>query len=60
MNEIIILNFLGHNENTYSNISKRGFLDSNLLEELVPNKENDDMEDMTKGEQTINELTSNE
>ena len=45
LNEIIILNFCGLNENTYSNISNRGKLDSEAMEELTPNVDNDDVDD---------------
>ena len=45
LNEIIILNFCGLNENTYSNISNRGKLDSEAMEELAPNVDNDDVDD---------------
>ena len=41
LNEIIIFNFFGLNENTYSNISDRGKLDCKVIEELVPNDETD-------------------
>ena len=60
LNEIIVLNFWGLNENTYENISKRGILESNLLGEISPNDEKDDNEDPTEGETTSNDQTNNE
>ena len=44
LNEIIILNFFGLNENTYTNISERGKLDSVILDELGPGVETEDNE----------------
>ena len=49
LNEIIILNFCGFNENTYTNISNRGVLESTLFGELGPNEDNDDLEEPTEG-----------
>ena len=50
LNEIIIFNFLGLNENTYKNIRERGEKDSG--QELSPNlnEDNDDDEDNNDGE----------
>ena len=45
LNEIIILNFFGLNENTYSNISARGRIDSINNQGLTHNGTNDDDED---------------
>ena len=60
LNEIIVLNFWGLNENTYENISKRGILESKLLGEIGPNYENDDNEEQTEGETTSNDQTNTE
>ena len=51
LNEIIIFNCLGLNENTYINISKRGEIDS--TQELSPNllnEDNDDEDDINDSE----------
>ena len=60
LNEIIVLNFWGLNENTYENISKRGILESKLFGEIDPNYENDDNEEPTEGETTSNDQTNTE
>ena len=60
LNEIIVLNFWGLNENTYENISKRGILESKLFREIGPNYENDDNEEPTEGETSSNDRTNTE
>ena len=45
LNEIIIFNFWGLNENTYLNISKRGESECDNMKELIANDENDDLDD---------------
>ena len=59
LNEIIIFNCLGLNENTYSKISDRGKIDSNALEELVPNGLNDDNENELENETILTNETIN-
>jgi len=45
LNELIILNFFGLNENIYSNISKRSEIESNQIIELSQVYSNDDLSD---------------
>lgn len=59
LNEIIILNFFGLNENTYSNISDRGRIDSFNNQELAPNAGNDDDDDDNNINEAEYELISN-
>ena len=54
LNEIIILNFFGLNENTYTNISERGKLDIICLDELgVPTEDNDNDDDISDTEGNV-------
>lgn len=45
LNEIIILNCFGLNDNTYSTISDRGKMDATLIGEIDPNAENEDIDE---------------
>ena len=45
LNELLIFNFWGLNENTYLNISKRGESECDKMKELISNDENDDIDD---------------